>query len=60
MSNRRNEELEELLEPPHEFWEPARREPSKMERYMAVATVTVIVYSMVIMTAVELARGLAW
>lgn len=60
MSNRRNEELDELLELQPEFWEQARREPSKLERYMAVATVTVIVYSLVIMTAVELARGLAW
>ena len=58
--NRRNEDLEELLELPPEFLEPARREPSKTERYMAVATVTIIVYSLVIMTAVELARGLAW
>lgn len=60
MSNRRNGELEELLELQPEFWEPARREPSKLERYMAVATVTIIVYSLAIMTAVELARGLAW
>ncbi len=58
--NRRNEDLEELLELQPEFREPARREPIRLERYMAVATVTVIVYSLVIMTAVELARGLAW
>lgn len=60
MSNRRNEELEELLELPPELWEHVRLEPSKLERYMAVATVTIIVYSLVIMTAVELARVLAW
>lgn len=54
MSNMRNGEF------PPELWEHVRREPSKLERYMAVATVTIIVYSLVIMTAVELARVLAW
>lgn len=58
--NRRNEDLEELLELQPEFWEPARREPIKLERYMAVVTVTVIVYSLVIMCILDLARWLAW
>lgn len=60
MSNRRNEDLEELLELQPEFWEPARLEPSKPERYMEVATVTVIVYSLVIMCILDLARWAAW
>lgn len=54
MSNMRNEKF------PPELWEHVMLEPSKLERYMAVATVTIIVYSLVIMTAVELARVLAW
>lgn len=58
--NRRNEDLEELLELQPEFCEPARREQSKLERYMAVATVTIIVYSLVIMCILDLARWAAW